>query len=349
MSLRGILQRRGDEWTSSLRGLDGIEAKPRFHNENVPVFKHHGTNLVIKKELRSDEAFLKDFTPFKGKKDAYYLKRLRKEWLDSNVDDSLTLEGFLASIGGYETAAEVYEAEEDLESSEDDEFPASVTLSFTDFQAKLEEERAAVTSMVGGGAATGEAESVWVEDEELEENQEELRIAVDTMKHYGLETKEDIAKFIGTFPGEYLASKEALLSTKQVVDGSARYNYNQKQAVLQVLRTRITVAKLLGDEKTVKTLKSDLHQIERMATTPHPTNPDVSAAWAKVKISMKDLKQVFKDWKASSRGKALIKSNTAAAAVAKLGGRTNINSVKELLADLNIHPKDVGYGAEEAE
>ena len=354
MSLRSILQRRGDEWTSSLRGLDGIEAKPKFHNENVPVFKHHGTNLVVRKELRSDEAFLKDFTPFKGKKDAYYLSRLRKEWLDSNVDDSLTLEGFFASIGGYETAAEVYEAEEDLGEPEDDEFPASVTLSFTDFEAKAEEEKAAEASMKGGGGATAASVAPTMADylgeelrESLEDEKLELSGAIATLKQYGLESRKDIETFVDTFEGNFASTKEALLASKS---SGLKYDYTLKRDAIELLRTRIITARLLSDEETVKTLKSELSSIERLATRGIPESlREVAKAWAEIKISYADVKKLFKDWKASPRGKAQLKGNPSAAAHAKLGGRTNITSIKELLTDLGLHPVIFGLGLREGE
>jgi hypothetical protein len=81
----GILQRKDDEWTSSFRGLDGIEAKPKIYSENTPVFTHQGTNLVNRKELRQEEAYLKDYTPFVSKKSPEYLRQLRnEEWGGSN-------------------------------------------------------------------------------------------------------------------------------------------------------------------------------------------------------------------------------------------------------------------------
>jgi hypothetical protein len=115
MSLwRGILQRKDDEWTSSFRGLDGIEVKPKIHNENIPVFKHHGTNLVNRKELRQEEAYLKDFTPFVGKKNPEYLRQLRnEEWGGSNGTEE---SDFLNMIMNRQVvlAERAYLAEEEL-------------------------------------------------------------------------------------------------------------------------------------------------------------------------------------------------------------------------------------------
>jgi hypothetical protein len=107
MSLwRGILQQRRDEWTSSLRGLDGIEAKPEIYNENIPAFRHNGTSLVVRNELRSDEAFLRDFTPFDNKKGIEYLNKMRaSEWLDANMPDT--------SLFG-DTAIKAYVAQDDV-------------------------------------------------------------------------------------------------------------------------------------------------------------------------------------------------------------------------------------------
>jgi len=112
MSLwRGILQRRDDEWTSSLRGLDGIEAKPVFHNENIPAFRHHGAKLGFKKDLRTDEQAQKDFSPFVNKKLREYLKNLRSGWYGSNLDT-----GFLDFLLSPEEAEarDAYRAQEDV-------------------------------------------------------------------------------------------------------------------------------------------------------------------------------------------------------------------------------------------
>lgn len=104
MSLFRLLNERRDEWTSSLSGLDGLEAKPEIYNENIPAFKHNPVHLVVRKELRSDEAFLRDFTPFNNKKDAEYLNKMRlTEWLDANMPDT-TLLG--------DTTAEAYHAQD---------------------------------------------------------------------------------------------------------------------------------------------------------------------------------------------------------------------------------------------
>ena len=114
MSLwRGILQRRDDEWTSSLRGLDGIEAKPVFHNENIPAFKHNPVHLVVRKELRSEEDFLMDFTPFICKKTEEEKARLRQGWLGSNTEDKDALQAFLNAFLGIDDAEEAYEAQDD--------------------------------------------------------------------------------------------------------------------------------------------------------------------------------------------------------------------------------------------
>jgi len=107
MSLwRGILQQRRDEWTSSLRGLDGIEEKPEIYNENIPAFRHNGAKLGFTKDLRTDEQAQKDFTPFQNKKSAEYLTQLRKaEWEGSNfVNDMLNRE-----------AEEAYQAQEEID------------------------------------------------------------------------------------------------------------------------------------------------------------------------------------------------------------------------------------------
>jgi hypothetical protein len=111
MSLwRGILQRRDDEWTSSLRGLDGIEAKPEIYNENIPAFRHNGAKLGFKKDLRTDEQAQKDFTPFKNKKEPSVLKKLRQDWLGSNFD--MNLEDWIAGVLGGTSAREAYEAQD---------------------------------------------------------------------------------------------------------------------------------------------------------------------------------------------------------------------------------------------
>jgi len=107
---RGILQRKDDEWTSSFRGLDGIEEKPEIYNENIPAFKHNGVHLVNHKELRSDEAFLEDFSPFVCKKTDEEKRRLREDWFGSNVESD-TLQAFLDSVLGQPSAtAEDYAA-----------------------------------------------------------------------------------------------------------------------------------------------------------------------------------------------------------------------------------------------
>lgn len=115
MSLwRGILQRRDDEWTSSLRGLDGREAKPKIYNENIPVFAHQGAKLGFNKDLRTDEQAQKDFTPFVNKKSPEYLARMRNtEWLDSEVPGSSIpqLQALNAALGG-RGAEEAYEEQD---------------------------------------------------------------------------------------------------------------------------------------------------------------------------------------------------------------------------------------------
>jgi hypothetical protein len=115
MSLwRGILQQRRDEWASSLRGLDGIEAKPQIYNENIPVFAHHGAKLGFKKDLRTDEQAQKDFTPFVNKKSPEYLARMRNtEWLDSEMPETTfpQVQALFVAMGGRD-AGEEYEAQD---------------------------------------------------------------------------------------------------------------------------------------------------------------------------------------------------------------------------------------------
>lgn len=111
MSLFRILQERRDEWISSLRGLDGIEAKPKIYNEMIPVFAHCGPRLGFNKDLRTDEQAQKDFTPFINKKPQEYLDKLRaSEWLDANMPNTIQerVQSFFTGLGGGRTAREAY-------------------------------------------------------------------------------------------------------------------------------------------------------------------------------------------------------------------------------------------------
>lgn len=117
MSLFRLLNERRDEWTSSFRGLDGIEAKPEIYNENIPAFRHQGARLGFKKDLRTDEQAQKDFTPFVNKKSPEYLASLRNsEWEGSNPTEL----GFAAFFNPEAAEAEEnYQAQDEFGDEDD--------------------------------------------------------------------------------------------------------------------------------------------------------------------------------------------------------------------------------------
>jgi hypothetical protein len=350
MSLwRGILQQRRDEWASSLRGLDGIEAKPEIHNENVPVFRHQGTGLVIRRELRSEEVYLKDYTPFKNKKDAEYLKRIRlMEWLGSDLEEALTIEQFLAGLRGEDTAEEAYEAQDDVRGSAFDGVSevgtlARTTTSIADIMWRFDERDAergtfavggAGTGTVGGGGGGGGASDVadlaeLGEDENLEE-------AVQNLKAYGITTKKDMENFSLSWEGDLRHITEQAKEKGIVKGGIDVLQYQDKRRILDLYRLRINVGRLKGED--VKPIQSRLDSFIKTDTIPTPEHKHLREAWAASKIPKDGLKEIFKTWKASAEGKAMLKANPGMASHALLAGRTNYASLYELLTDLGIKP-----------
>lgn len=354
MSLwRGILQQRRDEWASSLRGLDGIEAKPEIYNENIPVFKHQGTGLVIRRELRSEEAYLKDYTPFKNKKDADYLKRMRlMEWLGSDLEEAGTIEDFLAGLRGEATAEEAYDAEEDVREgveegaldgvSEAETGLARTSTSIADIMWRLDEKEAGIGSFAGGGAGTGTlggggggGASDVADLAELGE-EENLEEAVQNLKAYGITTKRDLENFSMSWEGEVRHALEQAQERGKSHLGGTVYVYEDKRRILDMYRVRITVGRLKGED--VKPIQSRLDSFIKADTTPIPEHKHLREAWAKSDIAKEQLKEIFKTWKASAEGKAHMRANPGMASHALLAGRTNYQSLYELLTDLGIKP-----------
>ena len=115
---RNILQRGDDVWTASSRGLDKLALKPEIISEQKPVFRlGYEGGLVFRRELRSEEEFLKDFTPFVNKKTSEYLEEMRKAWFEPNgLDDSI----YDMFFGGERTAAEAVREQEEYEHEEEE-------------------------------------------------------------------------------------------------------------------------------------------------------------------------------------------------------------------------------------
>lgn len=112
---RGILQRGDDVWTASSRGLDTLALKPEIISEQKPIFRFgYRGGLVCRRELRSEEAYLKSFTPFFNKKTPDYLKRLRTAFFEPNGEGEESLLETWLSLGGGRSEGLTIEQEEEL-------------------------------------------------------------------------------------------------------------------------------------------------------------------------------------------------------------------------------------------
>ena len=112
---RNILQRKEDVWTSSFRGLDTLALKPEIISEQKPIFRlGYRGGLVCRRELRSEEAYLKSFTPFFNKKTPDYLKRLRTAFYEPNGEGEESLLETWLSLGGGRSEGLTIEQEEEL-------------------------------------------------------------------------------------------------------------------------------------------------------------------------------------------------------------------------------------------
>jgi hypothetical protein len=111
---RGILQRADDDWTASARGLDTLALKPKILSEQKPIFRlGYEGGLVCRRELRSEENYLKSFTPFVNKKTPEYLRQKRNASFEPNgIDDSFF------TLGGERTEAGAIEEEEEYTEGE---------------------------------------------------------------------------------------------------------------------------------------------------------------------------------------------------------------------------------------
>ena len=360
MSLwRGILQQRRDEWTSSLRGLDGIEAKPKIYNENIPVFRHNEPHLVVRRELRSEEAYLKTYTPFKNKKDAKYLERIRAEWLGSNLDDDLSLEGFLAQIRGELTAGEAYEAQDDLGSEHsvgisegeaiEEETESEIDRMWRlDEWGKVDEGAEPRGTFVGGGAGTGTAGggggSAAEDVANLEELGEEgnLDDAVQNLKSYGITTRGELENFVLGWEADVRGALEKAKVDAKGEEGGmlerGKISSTDKHRIIEMYRVRMNISRLTGKEDAKSFQARMVSFIRGQETIPTAKEKPIKDAWAKSGINKDRLRDILKDWKASPEGKAKIKATPGLADYTLLGGRDNYNVLYELLAELGIKP-----------
>jgi len=133
---RNILE-RGD-YIGSFKGLDKLALKPEIPSEQEGLRLAYEGGLVYRRELRTEEEYLKSFTPFVNKKDAASLTRMRKGLFEPNC----ICESLLGSFNTAErTEAEAVRDEEEYpagaeavpasvseaESSEGESLPAGFT------------------------------------------------------------------------------------------------------------------------------------------------------------------------------------------------------------------------------
>ena len=112
----GNIRRKTDEFAFKARGLDTLAlAKAAAPSENKPVFNWHlRGGLVFRHELRSEEEFLKSFTPFVNKKTPEQLKRLRKAFFEPNGKGESLIDEWL-SLAGIKGEGMSIEEQEELE------------------------------------------------------------------------------------------------------------------------------------------------------------------------------------------------------------------------------------------
>ena len=107
---RNILQR--DDYIVSFKGLDSLALKPEIPSEQKPIFRlGYEGGIVCRRELRTEEEYLKDFTPFVNKKTSEYLEAMRKAWFEPNgLEDSV----YDMFFGNARTEADAVEEEEEF-------------------------------------------------------------------------------------------------------------------------------------------------------------------------------------------------------------------------------------------
>lgn len=108
---KNILE-RGD-YIGSFKGLDKLALKPEVISAQKPIFRFgYEGGLVCRRELRSEEEYLKSFTPFVNKKTAEYLDMMRKAWFEPNGLDESVYDMF---FGAVKTEAEAIEEQREVE------------------------------------------------------------------------------------------------------------------------------------------------------------------------------------------------------------------------------------------
>lgn len=193
---KNILQRGDDVFTASSRGLDRLALKPEIPSEQKPIFRlGYEGGLVCRRELRSEEEYLKSFTPFVNKKTPEYLEAMRKAWFEPNgLDDSI----YDMFFGGQRTAADAVREQEEFEDEEESVFsfgPSATLFSHfndaeetvaSDIRGILErhepssEARASVADAIGGGGVS--AALPYGGSEDLEAKRTELERVQDTLQ-----------------------------------------------------------------------------------------------------------------------------------------------------------------------
>lgn len=326
MSLwRGILQRRDDEWTSSLRGLDGIEAKPVFHNENIPAFKHNPVHLVVRKELRSEEDFLMDFTPFICKKTEEEKARLRQGWLGSNLEGD-ALKDFLTALWGGETAEEAYEAQDEagepvtsLFGSED--LPITTT---SMGEIKLVEGRTGFV-VIGGGGRERDLAEIEGGGRMAGEISVALASATGQLKAMGITTPEGVR--------DALERAEATIAR---LKAEGIKSHADKQALIDAYKLQGNIYTVLGraeEARTARGLQAETTRGRSLLTETaefkqweEAVNPSTGK-----RFTFKELKEYYKGQVGASRDVGLT-------------GRTNLRSMYELLSEKGIKPPSRASG-----
>jgi hypothetical protein len=96
---------------------------PELPSEQKPIFRLGYTGgLVCRRELRTEEAFLKSFTPFVNKKKHDYLKRLRTALFEPSGDEASLIDRWL-SLGGIRTEQLTIEQQEEIHNMSSQVFP----------------------------------------------------------------------------------------------------------------------------------------------------------------------------------------------------------------------------------